>query len=193
MTDKGAAQGKVPGTSLSGGYRAEHRLPGPVHLGKLEREKLDEALERSHYRSDALIEVLHDVQEVMGFLSVEVLAYVADRLGLPPSYVYGVATFYHLFRFEAKGRHTCTVCTGTACYIAGAWELLASLEQEFGLRPGHITPDGLLDLETLRCPGSCVQAPLVIIDGDWLGPLTPEGAVTVLRDRLEATSKEEES
>src|SRR5271166_3731237 len=86
---------------------------------------LDASMKRQRFQADALIEVLHTAQELFGFLQDDILLYVAHGLKLPPSRVYGVATFYHFFTFSPKGAHTCVVCMGTACYVKGAETLLA--------------------------------------------------------------------
>jgi bidirectional [NiFe] hydrogenase diaphorase subunit len=93
---------------------------------------------------------------------------------MPLSRVHGVATFYHFFTLQPKGKHTCLVCTGTACYFKGAGALLATLDAEAHLRPGERTPDGELSLGTTRCVGTCGIAPLIVFDGTARGPLTPE-------------------
>ncbi len=90
---------------------------------------LDAALKRHRYQPDALIEVLHTAQELFGYLKTDLLIYIAQALKLPPSRVYGVATFYHFFSFKPKGDHTCVVCMGTACYVKGADALLSSIQE----------------------------------------------------------------
>lgn len=117
-------------------------------------------------RPDALIEALHSVQEAFGYIDRAALRYVGDSLSVPPSKVFGVATFYHYFILKAPGEHTCVVCTGTACYINGARELLASIETGLGVGLHETTADGKLSLRTGRCFGSCSLAPAAIVDGE---------------------------
>lgn len=117
-------------------------------------------------RPDALLEALHAVQQAFGFIDEAALRYVGESLSVPPSKVFGVATFYHYFRLRAPGLHTCVVCTGTACYIHGALGMLASIEAALGVKPGETSADGRLTLLTGRCFGSCSLAPAVIVDGD---------------------------
>lgn len=116
-------------------------------------------------RPDALIEALHSVQEAFGFIGKDALRYVSDSLSVPLSKVFGVATFYHYFMLEPRGEHTCVVCTGTACYINGALEILASIEAGLKVNPDETTADHKLSLLTGRCFGSCSLAPAAIIDG----------------------------
>jgi bidirectional [NiFe] hydrogenase diaphorase subunit len=130
---------------------------------------VDRALKRLHYEQNALIEVLHTAQEVFGFLSEDLLVYVARQLKLPPSWVYGVATFYHFFSLKPQGEHSCIVCMGTACYVKQAGEIVAKLEKEFGVLTGETTADGKLSLSEARCLGSCGLAPVVVVDNQVMG------------------------
>lgn len=129
------------------------------------QEQLERILARCHYAGSALIEVLHAAQELYGYLSKPLLNGIAHKLRLPPSRVLGVATFYHLFRFEPHKTHVATVCLGTACYAAGAAELMATVRRECA--------GGQWSLEAGRCVGSCGLAPIVIRDGEALCRLTP--------------------
>jgi len=117
-------------------------------------------------RPDALIEALHSTQEAFGYIDDDALRFIGDSLSVPPSTVFGVATFYHYFTLKAPGEHTCVVCTGTACYINGALELLASIEAALGVRPHETTGDRKVSLLTGRCFGSCSLAPAAIVDGE---------------------------
>ena len=133
-------------------------------------------------RPDALIEALHSAQEAFGYLDNDALGYVSAFLGVPPAKVYGVATFYSFFTLKPQGRHTCVVCTGTACYINGAAGILNAIRHGLGIRPGETTPDGNVSLLTARCLGACSLAPAVIVDGDVQGKVNSSALVT----RLEA-------
>jgi len=132
-------------------------------------ELVDKHLRRVHYAQDQLIETLHVAQDVFGFLSEDLLLYVARALRLPPSMVYGVATFYHLFTFDPPGEHSCTVCTGTACYVKGADGIVAGVTEAYDVPSGRTSDDGRLTLKTARCLGSCGLAPVVVLDGTVLG------------------------
>jgi bidirectional [NiFe] hydrogenase diaphorase subunit len=132
-------------------------------------------MKKVRYRDDALIEVLHAVQDIYGYLAPVVLKRVADGLQLPPSRVMGVATFYHLFTFEPRGDHTCTVCTGTACFVKGADALMAGVQRAFAVKPGSTRSDGALSLLEARCIGSCGLAPVALVDGAVVAKATPEG------------------
>ncbi len=152
---------------------------GPPALPSDDRRwKMVDATARRHGReAHALIETLHTVQECFGYLDDTALRFVAASLRLPLSRVYGAATFYHFFTLKPKGKHTCVVCTGTACYIKGAAALLTALEKKFGIKPGETTTDQQLSVLTARCLGSCGLAPAVVVDGAVLGKVTAQGVV----------------
>ncbi len=143
--------------------------------------RIDEAMRRHRFEQDALIEVLHAAQEHFGYLRADLLQYIAHGLKLPPSRVHGVATFYHLFTLTPRGKHTCVVCTGTACYVRGVERLLAAIESETGAVPGRTTPDGRITLEVARCVGACGIAPVVVFDGNAEGSQTAESALDRIR------------
>jgi bidirectional [NiFe] hydrogenase diaphorase subunit len=159
---------------------AAHRRPAakdePHPSGDNRFKMLDATMKRHRYAADALIEVLHTAQELFGFLQNDILYYIAHGLKLPPSRVYGVATFYHFFSFAPKGKHTCVICTGTACYVKGADELLSAIEKELGAVAGQTTTDGQVSLMTARCLGACGLAPVAVYDGEVAGNQQPGAA-----------------
>lgn len=128
-------------------------------------------MRRNGFARHSLIETLHSVQETFGYLDEASLRYVAFSLRVSLSAVYGVSTFYHLFSLKPAGKHTCVLCTGTACYIKGIPELLKKMETEHGITPGETTEDGQLSLLTARCVGSCGLAPVGVFDGEVVGKL----------------------
>ena len=134
-------------------------------------------MKRHQHRVDALIEVLHKAQELFGYLDNDLLLFVAYSLKLPPSRVYGVATFYHFFTLKPQGKHTCVVCMGTACYVKGGDKVLAAVLEETKVKPGETTPDGRVSLLTARCIGACGIAPAVVYDGAVTPRQTPESAL----------------
>ncbi|BAY27682.1 bidirectional hydrogenase complex protein HoxE [Calothrix sp. NIES-2100] len=158
------------------------KAPSANHSSGDKRFKmLDATIKRYQYQQDALIEILHKAQELFGFLETDVLLYVAHSLKLPPSRVYGVATFYHLFSLAPSGVHTCVVCTGTACYVKGSQTILTELEKSENIRAGETTSDGQVSLLTARCLGACGIAPAVVFDGTVLGNQTAESVCEWLR------------
>jgi bidirectional [NiFe] hydrogenase diaphorase subunit len=147
----------------------------PAHPSGDKRFKmLETAMKRHSYHQHALIEVLHAAQGLFGYLEVDLLYFIARQLKLPPSKVYGVATFYHLFTLKPHGEHTCVICTGTACYVEGADALVKAVERQAHAQVGETTPSGKLSLLTARCLGACGIAPVAVLDGAVKGHLTPE-------------------
>jgi bidirectional [NiFe] hydrogenase diaphorase subunit len=138
---------------------------------------LEATMKRHQYRGDALLEVLHNAQELFGCLGEDLLLHVAHSLKLPTSWVYGVATFYHFYTLAPRGRHQCVVCLGTACYVKGADALLAALEEECHVKAGETSADGEVSLLTARCLGACGLAPAVVFDGAVVGNLGKEEAL----------------
>lgn len=141
---------------------------------------VDTALKRARFSQDHLIEILHTAQGVFGYLSEDLLLYVARALHLPTSRVYGVATFYHLFTFEPPGEHSCTVCTGTACFVKGAEGIVRAVSERYGIAPGTTTEDGQLTLSTARCLGSCGLAPVAVLDGEVRGHVEADQTIDAL-------------
>jgi len=146
---------------------------------------LDAAMKRYRHAPDSLIEVLHTAQELYGFLDSDCLKYVGRNLKVPPSRVYGVATFYNIFSLQPRGEHTCVVCTGTACYVNGAPAILSAIERRHHLAVGATTADGKLSLVQARCLGACGMAPALVLDTEIAGGLTAESALA----RLDAWSR----
>ena len=167
----------------------EGAAPAAAHPSGDERFALvDKHLKRVRYEQDQLIETLHVAQDVFGYLDDDVLTYVGRALRLPPSAVYGVATFYQLFTFEAPGDHTCMVCTGTACFVKGADAIVEAVGDEFDVMAGSTKDDGSLTLSTARCVGSCGLAPVVVLDGAVLGQLAPAEVIERVGAALEEDS-----
>ena len=153
------------------------------HASGDKRFKILEAHMKKHqFKQDALIEVLHKAQELFGFLEDVLLLFIAYKLKLPASRVYGVATFYHFFTLKPKGRHTCVICLGTACYVKGADKVLAAVEDRARIKAGETTADNKLSLLTARCIGACGIAPAVVYDGTVTPRQTPESALEHLKD-----------
>jgi bidirectional [NiFe] hydrogenase diaphorase subunit len=146
---------------------------------------LDKAVRRARYAQDQLIELLHVAQDIFGHLDDDVLVYLARALRLPQSRVYGVATFYHLFTFEAPGAHTCTVCTGTACFVKGADEIVRTVSEAYGVAPGGTSEDGDLTLSSARCLGSCGLAPVVVLDGAVRGHMDAAATLAAVQALLD--------
>ncbi len=150
----------------------------PAHPSGDNRFKLlDRTITKHSSRGDALIEVLHSAQGIFGYLENDLLIYIAHALKIPPSRVYGVATFYHFFNLKPKGEHTAVLCMGTACYVKGAAEIEKALERHCKIKFGETTHDKKISLVSARCVGSCGLAPVCVMDNTVHGKLTPQEAV----------------
>lgn len=137
-------------------------------------KELGEFIAKQKKGRDSLIPVLHKAQELFGFLPVEVQEFVAKALGIPSGEVMGVVTFYHYFTMQPRGRHTINVCLGTACYVRGAKKAMEALTKELGIKIGETTEDKRFSLTTQRCFGACGLAPVIMINEDVHGRVTPK-------------------
>lgn len=140
-----------------------------------------------------LIAVLHKIQEQYGFLSPEHMYEVAQRLQVPTSKVYGVATFYHFFRLQPRGRHAISVCLGTACFVKGADRILDAFRTELGIELGETTKDGMFSLESTRCLGVCGLAPVVTIDNKVHSQVTTQMVHELINRVLNETQEKTET
>jgi NADH-quinone oxidoreductase subunit E len=128
------------------------------------------------YKRDrsSIIAILQDIQEQERYLPRELLEYVAQRLDIPLSKIYYLTTFYRAFSLEPRGKHIINVCLGTACHVRGAARLVDRLESDLGISAGGTTADLTFSLETVNCLGACALGPVVVIDGEYFGQMTPE-------------------
>jgi len=128
-----------------------------------------------------LIAVLQQVQAHFGYLPPSAIEEISRRTKIPLSRIYGVVSFYAQFYTEPHGRHAIRVCRGTACHVKGGSRVLEAVEQELGISEGESTPDLMFYLETVACLGTCFLAPVMMIDNQYFGQLTPQGVKTILR------------
>ncbi len=154
---------------------------------------IDRTMKIFKYEKDALLEVLNSAQETFGYLTEELLVYISESLGVPMSQTYGVATFYHLFTFDPLGENNCIVCTGTACHVKGANQIVEAIASEFEVEEGGTTPDGVFSLTTARCLGSCGLAPVIVLNGEVKGKGTTETTVREVRAVLAASESTAEA
>jgi len=143
---------------------------------------VDETMRRTGQHSRGLIETLHTVQQVFGYLDEKALRYVAASLRVSLSRAYGVATFYHYFTLKPVGKHSCSVCTGTACHIKGSAALLATAKHELGIEPGRSTSKGEVSLLSERGIGPCGLGPVVVYDQEVAAEETPKALALRLKN-----------
>ena len=143
-------------------------------------ERLKSVIDEYRDKKGALIPVLHEAQEIFGYLPMHVQKIVGEGLGIPLAEVYSVITFYTQFSLKPKGKHVIQVCMGTACYVKGANLILDKLQEKLGIHVGDCTGDGLFSLEICRCIGACGLAPVIMVDDEVYGRLTQDRIEEIL-------------
>ncbi|TET92835.1 NADH-quinone oxidoreductase subunit NuoE [Candidatus Aerophobetes bacterium] len=147
---------------------------------KLNEAKIDKILEKYEREAGGLIPILQEVQETCGYLPEGILTYVSERSRVPLSKIYGIVTFYAQFSLVPRGRNTIKICLGTACHVKGAKRVLAKLEEALGIKVGGTSSDSKFTLEIVRCLGTCFLAPVMMINRDYFGKLTPDKVGKIL-------------
>lgn len=143
--------------------------------------KVCDILDRNYRNAARLIPILQEVQAEYRYLPEEVLTFVATSLGLPPARVYGVATFFSHFTLKPRGKYTIRLCDGTACHVRDSMAILDALYAKLKINAGHnTTPDMLFTVETVSCLGACGLAPVVVVNEEVHGQMTPEKAVELI-------------
>ncbi len=142
--------------------------------------KLDHIFLRFKGIKDELIPVMEAVQEEFGYLPKEAMLEISRFLKVPESNIYGVATFYALFRLTPRGKKMVSVCRGTACHVRGGGHILQEVEKRLGIKPGETSKDGEYSLETISCFGSCALAPVMVINKEVFGRMTPAKVESIL-------------
>ncbi len=150
---------------------------------ELPREKFDELeafIEGLVTTQGALIEILHKAQSLFGYLPRDVQLFVARKLGIPGAEVFGVVSFYSYFTTKPRGKHTISVCMGTACFVKGADKIMERLKEKLKIESNEITEDGLFTLKDIRCVGACGLAPVMMIDDKVYGRVKEEELDSIL-------------
>ncbi|MGI6113080.1 MAG: NADH-quinone oxidoreductase subunit NuoE [Mahellales bacterium] len=144
-------------------------------------EKLKEVIEKYKNKEGALIPIMHEAQEIFGYLPIEVQNYIAEALEISITDVYGVATFYSQFSLKPKGKYNISVCMGTACYVKGAQKILDRLKKELNIEVGETTEDGKFTITATRCLGACGLAPVMTINDDVYGRLVEDDIPGIIK------------
>lgn len=150
---------------------------------------LDEILNKYSDSPSNLITILQNAQNIYGYLPKDVMYCIAERVGVSPADVMGVATFYSQFRLSPIGKYLIMSCQGTACHVNGSERISAAISEYLGIGNGETTEDGLFTLENVACLGCCSLAPVIMINGEAYGNLTPDSAVAVLKNIQEKEGK----
>ena len=137
----------------------------------------------------SLINALEEIQERYRYLPPEALILASERLGVPLSQAYAVATFYNAFSLKPKGKHCLHVCMGTACHVRGSPQVLDRLESKLNIKAGETTRDHLFTLETVNCLGACALGPIVVTDGEYSGQMNTHKTDQLLKTILRAEAE----
>lgn len=143
---------------------------------------LDDLLNEYASVKGSLITILQGAQRIYGYLPTDVIYYIAEKTGTTPAKVMGVATFYAQFRLTPVGKHLIMLCCGTACHVNGSDAIAAALEKELQIKDGGTTSDGLFSLKYVACLGCCSLSPVMMVDEDTYGSLTPKKACEIIAD-----------
>ena len=149
---------------------------------KSDLSQLDEILKEYGGVSSNLITILQKAQNIYGYLPKDVMYHIADNVGITPADVVGVATFYSQFRLTPIGKYLIMSCQGTACHVNGSERVLNAITNYLGIKSGETTDDGLFTVEEVACLGCCSLAPVIMINGEAYGNLTPDSAVEVIKN-----------
>lgn len=147
---------------------------------------LKDVLEKYKDVKGSLITILQKAQDIYGYLPTDVIYHIAENTGLTPAKVMGVATFYTQFRFKPVGKYLIMLCQGTACHVNGSERIEAAIKDELGISDGETTDDGLFTLKNVACLGCCSLSPVMMINEETYGSLTPEKVKNILKELKEA-------
>jgi NADH:ubiquinone oxidoreductase subunit E len=144
-------------------------------------DKLEHIINEHKEQQGALMPILHETQELFGYLPEEAQMRISEVLGISMAEIYGVATFYSRFTLKPRGKYTIGVCLGTACYVKNSQGVIEKIQKELGIEPGDTTKDGLFTLEATRCIGCCGLAPVMTVGDDVYGKMVPEDVPEILK------------
>ncbi len=156
-------------------------IKAPAFVSTAEQdERLRRVIEKYKDAEGALIPVLHEAQEIYGYLPKEVQQRISEGLDIPMAEIYGVVTFYTQFSIYPKGQYQVAVCLGTACYVKGSGDIIDKIKQKLGIDVGQCTDDGKFSLDATRCIGACGLAPVLTVNDEVYGRLTVDDVDEIL-------------
>lgn len=153
---------------------------------------MDEVLDTYADTKGSLITILQKAQEIYGYLPMDVIRLISDRTGVKPAKIMGVATFYAQFRLQPVGKYLIMLCKGTACHVNGSDLIEKTVTETLGIKDGETTPDGLFTLKNVACLGCCSLSPVMMINDETYGRLTPQKTKEILAQLAEAAKEEKE-
>ncbi|MCX8015247.1 MAG: NADH-quinone oxidoreductase subunit NuoE [candidate division WOR-3 bacterium] len=152
-------------------------------------DRVKEIINNYGKKRQSLIAILQDIQEEFHYLPESAICEVAKELNVPLSEVYSIATFFHAFSLTPRGKHTCTVCMGTACHVRGAPRILEEFERQLNIKPGETTQDRQFSLESVNCLGCCAIGPVVVIDKDYYGQMNTNRVAKLIKQYQTKSTK----
>ena len=148
----------------------------------MEPAKVDEIIDKYPAQKSVLIQLLLDIQDEFNWIPMEAIKSVSKRLQIPISQIYRVASFYKAMSLTPRGRHVINVCMGTACHVRGATRIIDKLEDNLEIKTGETTEDDRFTLERVNCLGCCALGPVMLVDKDYHGKMTPAKVESILKD-----------
>lgn len=161
------------------------------NLDKKKIKKLEEYIDNLKEKEGCLINVLHEAQDLFGYLPPELQLFISRKLDITAAKVFGVATFYSFFSMEPQGKHVINVCMGTACFVKGADKILKEFKTQLNIKDNNTTEDGMFTIDSLRCVGACGLAPVVLVDGKVYGRVKIEDVAGIIAEYTEKSIVQE--
>lgn len=157
------------------------------NLDKEKLKKLEQYIDGLQKKEGALINILHEAQDIFGYLPEDLQLFIARKLNITAAKVFGVTTFYSYFTLEPRGKHTINVCMGTACFVKGADKVLEEFKKQLHIKEGkNMSEDGMFSLDSLRCVGACGLAPVVLVDGKVYGRVKVDDVTKIINEYKES-------
>jgi len=147
----------------------------------MDTKAIDRIVRKYNYEHSSIIAILQDLQELENYLPERDLEYLSEKLSMPLSKIYRIATFYNAFSLTPRGKHLINVCLGTACHVRGAAKVLDRIKMYLGVDMGEMTKDKLFSLETVNCLGACAMGPIVVVGSDYHGQMTPAKVASTIK------------
>jgi NADH-quinone oxidoreductase subunit E len=158
----------------------------------MDSQAINQILQKHNYEHSSIIAILQDLQEKENYLPEEDLEYLSERLSMPLTRIYRIATFYNAFSLTPRGKYLVNVCLGTACHVRGAARVLDRIKMYLGIDVGEMTKDKLFSLETVNCLGSCALGPIVVIGNEYHGQMTPAKVESTIKKYRKKSSRKKD-
>ncbi|MFB0519818.1 MAG: NAD(P)H-dependent oxidoreductase subunit E [Desulfatiglandales bacterium] len=158
----------------------------------MDSQAINQILQKHNYEHSSIIAILQDLQEKENYLPEEDLEYLSERLPMPLTRIYRIATFYNAFSLTPRGKYLINVCLGTACHVRGAARVLDRIKMYLGIDVGEMTKDKVFSLETVNCLGACALGPIVVIGNEYHGQMTPAKVESTIKKYRKKSSRKKD-